>query len=611
MNSSYNLNAQSAAEKAVSVIGYGYDLSSDVRLLYCKPGPKGSPLIELNRSVTRDLVFPGGIVVSNVSKSITSDKGERTRFGSDVVPFHQMSELFNQDLSLSGKIPCGLFNLMFNFQGIWQKDATSTKSLAYDGWFITLYNIALARSQIVLSEHVKQEVPASWDPASLARFIEKYGTHIIIGVKMGGKDVIHLKQLQNSTLDPSEVQKLLKELADVKFVEDVNGNISLSSSEFSKKLKDEQSKTLERGGGPFGSSIRPNVFHCKKEDIVSIHVRRGGIDRGQSHNQWLSTISQSPDVISMSFVPITSLLNGVTGGGFLTHAVNLYLRYKPPIEELHQFLEFQLPRQWAPMYGDFALGPRCKKNSSPSLQFTFMGPKLHVNTEQVDSKNRPVTGMRLYLEGKKNDHLAIHLQHLTTLPKVLRLADYCSYEVNNEIPSERGYYEPVKWSILSHVCTAPVQYNGTRIDDFASIVTKAWFEVKDVGIRKVLFLRLGFSTLKSAKIRRSLWDGPNVQSRKSGSISMLFSTRFSSGMVPPEKPTKVEINSAVYPGGPPVPSKMPKLSKFVDTKEMVRGPEDTPGYWVVTGGKLCIEDNKISLKVKYSLLFFNSDEELD
>lgn len=47
---------------------------------------------------------------------------------------------------------------------------------------------------------------------------------------------------------------------------------------------------------------------------------------GQSHDQWLSTISQSPNAISMCFVPITSLLSGLPGTGFLSHAVNLYLR---------------------------------------------------------------------------------------------------------------------------------------------------------------------------------------------------------------------------------------------------------------------------------------------
>lgn len=58
------------------------------------------------------------------------------------------------------------------------------------------------------------------------------------------------------------------------------------------------------------------------------YVRTGGIDIGQSHNAWLSTVSQSPNVVSMSLVPITSFLGGVRGNGFLSHAVNLYLRCK-------------------------------------------------------------------------------------------------------------------------------------------------------------------------------------------------------------------------------------------------------------------------------------------
>lgn len=79
-----------------------------------------------------------------------------------------MAEQFNQDLSLSGKIPSGLFNAMFAFRGCWQKDLSATKSLAFDGWFITLYSIELARAHIVLHDNVKQDVPSSWDPAALA-----------------------------------------------------------------------------------------------------------------------------------------------------------------------------------------------------------------------------------------------------------------------------------------------------------------------------------------------------------------------------------------------------------------------------------------------------------
>lgn len=60
--------------------------------------------------------------------------------------------------------------------------------------------------------------------------------------------------------------------------------------------------------------------------MLSIRIRRGGLDNGQSHKEWLSTISQFPNVISMSFVPLVSLLSGVRGSGFLSHAINLYLR---------------------------------------------------------------------------------------------------------------------------------------------------------------------------------------------------------------------------------------------------------------------------------------------
>lgn len=600
----YNrLDPQSAAETAVSVIGFGYDFCNDIRLSSCKPGPSGTRLIEMDHSVTRDLVFPCGVVVKDVSISIKCDKGERTRFHSDVLSFNQMSEKVNQELGLSGKIPSGLFNAMFNFNGFWQKDASAAKSLAFDGWFISLYNVELARSHIVLSEQVRKEVPTSWDPAALAEFIEKYGTHVVVGVKMGGKDVIHVKQLRNPNLQPPEVLKFLKLLADDRFSADAN------PAGISGKLKDETSKPWDLEGLYANSVKHPTVNQSKNNDMISISIRRGGVDIDQSHNQWLSTVSQSPNVISMSFVPITSLLAGVQGNGFLTHAVNLYLRYKPPIEELHQFLEFQLPRQWAPVYGDLPLGLKRRKQASPSLQFSLLGPKLYVNTTQVDSGSRPVTGIRLYLEGKKSDHLAVHLQHLSTVPQSLQLTDDLGYEPTDEL-AERRYYEPVKWSIFSHVCTAPVQCDGACIDDSASIVTKAWFEVKVIGMKKVLFLRLGFSTVASAKLRRSEWDGPSTMSRKSGVFSMLMSTKFSTGLNQPERPVKLDLNSAVYPGGPPLPPKAPKMTNFVDTKEMVRGPEDPPGYWVVTGAKLCVERGRISIKGKFSLLTIMSEDSM-
>ena len=82
-----------------------------------------------------------------------------------------MSELFNQGLSVSGKIPTGHFNSAFEFTGIWQRDAAETKALAFERVSIELYNIALDKSILVLRDHVKQAVPTSWDPAALARWV--------------------------------------------------------------------------------------------------------------------------------------------------------------------------------------------------------------------------------------------------------------------------------------------------------------------------------------------------------------------------------------------------------------------------------------------------------
>ncbi|KAJ6851878.1 MACPF domain-containing protein NSL1 [Iris pallida] len=602
------MSPESAAELAVSAVGRGYDLSADLRLAGCKPGPSGSRLIELDGALVHDLALPGGVTVRDVPKSIKCDKGERTRFCSDVLPFHQMSEQFNQGIGLLGKIPSGLFNAMFDFQGWWQKDMSSTKSLCFDGWSISLYSIELAKSHISLIDEVKHGVPSSWDPAALAEFIEKYGTHIVTGVKMGGNDVVGIKQQQDSVLPQTVVQNLLKILADDRFSEDCNGNFTPGADELSTRVKNIK-LTYQEHNMPVVKSTGRSIVKHLKDDLISIYVRRGGINTNPSHNQWLSTISHAPDVISMSFVPITALLTGVRGIGFLTHAVNLYLRYKPPIEELHQFLEFQLPREWVPSFGEFPAGPQRKKRRFPSLQFSLMGPRLFVNTVQVDSENRPVTGIRLYLGGKRKDCLAIHLQHLSTRPSSFLVAEDSSYAVaDDNSRNEREYYEPIKWALLSHICTAPVQYSGASIEESASVVTKAWLEVRDVGVRKVLFLRLGFSNLVSMRIRRSEWVGSTTVNHKSGSISALISSRFSTGMIPEPK-AKVEVNSAVFPGGPPLPTKMPKMSRFVDTTEMMRGPDDLPGYWVVTGAKLCVESSKISLKVKYSLLVSVPDDD--
>lgn len=68
-------------------------------------------------------------------------------------------------------------------------------------------------------------------------------------------------------------------------------------------------------------------FVFNLQHIKFISKRKGG-NKNLPHKEWCQTVQTEPDVISMSFVPITSLLSGINGSGFLTHAINLYIRCK-------------------------------------------------------------------------------------------------------------------------------------------------------------------------------------------------------------------------------------------------------------------------------------------
>lgn len=76
-------------DEAISAIGLGYDVTSDIRLKHCKDSSNSS-LIELDHTEIHDVVLPGGFTISGVPKSIKCDKGERIRFKSDILSFQQV-----------------------------------------------------------------------------------------------------------------------------------------------------------------------------------------------------------------------------------------------------------------------------------------------------------------------------------------------------------------------------------------------------------------------------------------------------------------------------------------------------------------------------------------
>ncbi|KAI4357512.1 hypothetical protein L6164_001455 [Bauhinia variegata] len=580
-------------KRALESLGKGFDLTSDFRLKFCKGEDR---LVLLNEAERRELEVPGFGPVKDVSVDIKCDKGERTRHQPDILTFNQMSESFNQKSSIPGKIPSGLFNAMFGFEsGSWASDAANTKFLGLDGYFITLFNVHIDRYPLLLSKQVLKDVPSSWDPLALSRFIEKYGTHILVGLSIGGKDVALVKQDVSSNLEPSELKKHLDELGDQLFTGACN---------FYPKPKEHKYKApqaFDVFGSQNVSYINNSTSVCSKDGITVICSRRGGDTLVSSHSEWLLTVPHNPDAVHFSFIPITSLLKAAPGRGFLSHAINLYLRYKPPISDLAYFLDFQSHKIWAPIHHDLPLGLTNRTIPSPSLSFQFMGPKLYVNTAKVTVDQRPVIGMRLFLEGMRSNRLAIHLQHLLNTPTMLvdTIEDTTiwSEEINDD-----KFFEAISGKKFSHICTAPVKYNPTwrnRGKEEAFIVTGAQLHVKKYDSKSVLHLRLLFSKVSNSFIVQSNWAcNPSEFSQKSGIFSALISTSISSK----EKKPTVVVDSSVFPNEPPVPVQTQKMLKFVDMSELCRGPQDSPGHWLVTGARLVLEKAKICLRVKFSLL---------
>ncbi|KAJ0017808.1 hypothetical protein Pint_10170 [Pistacia integerrima] len=590
---------------SIQALGRGFDVTSDIRLLYCK-GTPGSRLVLLDEDHARDLVVSDSVVVPRVSVDIDYSRGKRGIERLPVCSFHEngvavhlssvgnhhsdaqarlkpqtmfdwldyvyslkilgasnsllMAGYFNEKSGISGHIPLGSFNAMFNFTGSWQVDAAATKSIAMVGKFIPLYKVKLARLNLVLCEEIRRAVPYSWDPSSLASFIENYGTHIVTSVTIGGRDVVYIRQHQSSPLSVMDIEDYVKEIGDQRFL-DSNSHLNV---------------------GP---------LKYKDKDVTVIFRRRGGDDLEQSHAKWAETVQLAPDVINMTFTPIVSLLEGVPGIKHLARAIDLYLEYKPPIEDLQYFLDFQIARFWAPEHSNI----QRKEPVCPSLQFSLMGPKLYISPDQVTVGRKPVTGLKLGLEGSKQNRLEIHLQHLVSLPKILQ--PHWDAHVAIGAPKWQGpeeqdsrWFEPIKWKNFSHVSTAPIEFTETCIGDLSGvhIVTGAQLGVWDFGAKNVLYLKLLFCKVPGCTIRRSVWDHspsipPNVQ--KPGSASSSISNERTSD-------DKKEDSSA-HPG---------KLAKIVDLTEMSKGPQDLPGHWLVTGAKLGVDKGKIVLRVKYSLL---------
>ncbi|KAL6582149.1 hypothetical protein OROMI_006163 [Orobanche minor] len=594
--------------RAIEALGQGFDLASDFRLKFVKRCPcdgdhsSGGSLLLLDNHRRRDVVLPGGLTIPDVPECIRVDKGDHIRFKSDVLQFNQ------------GKVPSGYFNAIFDLSGAWLSDAAEAKYLAFDGYFISLYYLHLTASPLVLHEHVKRSVPSRWDPAAISRFIQTYGTHVVVGMAVGGQDLLCVKQKSFSPILPAELKGYLEELGDWLF-SDTNSPTTERMSKH-KKVPEVFSLMLQPRTMQFTSIMETS----SKDGLTLVWSRRGGDVFAQSHSRWLQTITANTEAVLFKFVPITSLLNGIPGSGYLSHAINLYLRYKPTLEDLPYFLEFQVPSQWAPLFCELPLRHQRRKGSFSSLQFSFFGPKIYVSPSQVTSDNKPVIGLRLYLEGKKSNRLAIHIQHLSSHPSIMT---FTSAAPDARKPQWQGsddyelcdqFLEPVRWKRYSYVCSSIVKHDPNWVQGEYSnnsgvfIVTGAQLVIKGNWPRKVLHLRLLYTHLPNSVIRNTEWATVPESSHKSSfftNLSTTFTFTQQTNADASKQHPAATLDSGVYPDGPPVPVRSTKLLKYVDADEVSRGPYDNPGHWLVTAAKLVTDGGKIGLHVKFALLDYS------
>ncbi|KAM0966367.1 hypothetical protein ACFX13_022462 [Malus domestica] len=100
--------APEAVEIAIASIGRGYNMSTDLRLKYCKGESHTARLIEIDDDGGREIILPGGITIPNREKRILKQrsksskliKGIFERFNRDRSGFIDANELRDALLSL-------------------------------------------------------------------------------------------------------------------------------------------------------------------------------------------------------------------------------------------------------------------------------------------------------------------------------------------------------------------------------------------------------------------------------------------------------------------------------------------------------------------------------
>ncbi|GJS35643.1 hypothetical protein Tco_0534025 [Tanacetum coccineum] len=116
-----------------------------------------------------------------------------------------------------------------------------------------------------------------------------------------------------------------------------------------------------------------------KDGLTIIECKRGGDVFSDSHSNWLQTVSANPKAMLFKFVHQLLLFLMVYRGVDILVMRSTYIyaashSNKPALEDLQCFLEFQVPRLWAPIF--FKRDPNWLNQEPAGGVFIVTGPQL-------------------------------------------------------------------------------------------------------------------------------------------------------------------------------------------------------------------------------------------
>ncbi|KAI4962886.1 hypothetical protein ZWY2020_024679 [Hordeum vulgare] len=294
--------------------------------------------------------------------------------------------------------PSTSFNSAYSFTGSKKFDAMATKSLGMEGRQFLYIRSNLRQPLSVVDEVTCSATP--WEPLSLKlltglfRIMERcHNIHY-----HWRKDLIYIKQHPSSLLSVVEIKNYIHDLGHQRFTEN----------------------EIHTGSGPIRSMNKETETLGFNSQGVHPQPPSTPYIAAKESPEWARTVYSAPDVIHMTLFPITTLLEAaIPGKDHLIRVINLYLESK-------HFLEFQLPRVWAPIRDEHSRHQR-KEPVCPSLQFSLMGKKLYISQEQ---------------------HLFQRSSSLTDAHITIGAAKWQGPE-----EQDSRWFEPVKWNSFSHIST--------------------------------------------------------------------------------------------------------------------------------------------------------------